>query len=144
MSASELCSGRYFGDYKTAYRFGQLGLDLVEKRGLDRFKGLVYVVFGGLVNPWTRHVRTGRPLLRRVFDAAQEVGDLNCAVYSYIHLIPHLLASGDPLSEVQREAEAGLDFVRQARFGHAVRTITAQLQLIRTLRGLTPRFGCVR
>ena len=133
--------GPYFGDYKTAYRFGQLGLDLVEKRGLDRFKGLVYVVFGGLVNPWTRHVRTGRPLLRRVFDAAQEVGDLNCAVYSYLHLVPHLLASGDPLREVQREAETGLEFVRQARFGHAVRTITSQLQLIRTLRGLTPGFG---
>ena len=133
--------GPYFGDYKRAYRFGRLGVDLVEKRGLDRFKGLVYVVFGGLVNPWTRHVRTGRPLLRRVFDAAHEVGDLNCAVYSYLHLVPHLLASGDPLGEVQREAEAGLDFVRQVRFGHAVRTITAQLQLIRTLRGQTPRFG---
>ena len=83
----------------------------------------------------------GPPALRRVFDSAQEVGDLNCAVYSYLHLVPHLLASGDPLSEVQREAEAGLDFVQQVRFGHAVRTITAQLQLIRTLRGLTPGFG---
>ena len=133
--------GPYFGEFQAAYRFGQLGVDLVEKRGLDRFKGLVYVVFGGLVNPWTRHVRTGRPLLRRVFDAAHEVGDLNCAVYSYLHLVPHLLASGDPLGEVQREAEAGLDFVRQVRFGHAVRTITAQLQLIRTLRGRTLRFG---
>ena len=133
--------GPYFGDYKAAYRFGQLALDLVEKRGLDRSKGLVYLNFGSLVNPWTRHLRTGRPLLRRVFDAAQEVGDLNCAVYGYVHLVAHLLASGDPLHEVQREAEAGLDFVRQAQFGHAVDIITAQLQMIRTLRGLTPIFG---
>ena len=133
--------GPNFGDYRSAYRFGQLGLDLVEKRGLDRFKGLVYVVFGGMVTPWARHVRRARLVLRRVFDAAQEVGDLNCAVYSYMHLIPHFLASGDPLSEVQCEAEVGLGFVRQVRFGHAVKTITAQLQLVRTLRGLTPRFG---
>ena len=57
------------------------------------------------------------------------------------HLVTHLLASGDPLDEVQREAEAGLDFARQARFGLVVDRITGQLQLIRTLRGLTPIFG---
>src|SRR5712672_1221390 len=28
--------GTYFGDYQTGFRFGRLGLDLVEKRGLDR------------------------------------------------------------------------------------------------------------
>ena len=133
--------GPYFGDYKVAYRFGQLGLDLVERRGLDRFKARVHLTFGSLVNPWTRHVRTGRPLVRQAFDAAQEVGDLNCAVYSHQHLVPLLLAGGDPLGEVQREAEAGLEFVRQARLALAVDSITAQLQLIRTLRGLTPVFG---
>ena len=42
---------------------------------------------------------------------------------------------------MQREAEAGLDFARKARFGLVVDIITAQLQLIRTLRGLTPIFG---
>ena len=43
---------------------------------------------------------------------------------------------------MQREAEAGLDFVRKARFGLVVDLITAQLGLVRTLRGLTPAFGC--
>ncbi|HJX20986.1 MAG TPA: hypothetical protein VJ454_08340, partial [Steroidobacteraceae bacterium] len=38
-------------------------------------------------------------------------------------------------------AEAGLDVARQARFGIVVDRITGQLQLIRTLRGLTPVFG---
>ncbi len=31
------------------------------------------------------------------------------------HLLTHLLACGDPLPEVQREAEAGLEFARRAR-----------------------------
>ncbi len=43
---------------------------------------------------------------------------------------------------MQREAEAGLDFARKARFSLVVDLITAQLGLIRTLRGLTPAFGC--
>ena len=130
--------GPDFGDYEAGYRFCQLGLDLVERGGLDRFKARVYLGFGS----WTRHVRTGRPLLRRAFDAAQQAGDFNYASFSLHHLVTHLLACGDPLAEVQREAEAGLGFARQARVDLAVDRITGQLQLIRTLRGLTPEFGC--
>jgi len=133
--------GPYFGDYKGAYRFCQLGLDLVEQPGLDRFKARVYLMSKNLVNPWTRHVRTGRALVRRAFDTAQQAGDLTYAVFSQNNLVTNLLASGDPLADVQREAEAGLDFARQARFGIVVDFITTQLQLIRTLRGLTPAFG---
>jgi PAS domain S-box-containing protein len=134
--------GPYFGDYKAAYRFGELGLDLVEQRGLDRFKARVYTIFGSLVSPWRRHVRTGRPLVQCAFAMAQQAGDLTYAAFSRFHLVTHLLASGDPLDEVQRKAEAGLDFARQVRFGLVVDLLTAQLQLIRTLRGLTPKFGC--
>ena len=35
--------------------------------------------FGNNVLPWTRHVRTGRDLVRRAFEAAKKFGDLNCA-----------------------------------------------------------------
>jgi PAS domain S-box-containing protein len=130
--------GPDFGDYDAGYRFAQLGLDLVERRGLDRFKARVYVGFGS----WTRHVRTGRPWLRRAFDAAQQVGDLHYASFTRHHLLTHLLACGDPLAAVQREAEAGLEFARRTRVDLAVDRITGQLQLIRTLRGLTAKFGC--
>jgi PAS domain S-box-containing protein len=130
--------GPDFGDYEAGYRFCQLGLDLVEKGGLDRFKARVYLGFGN----WTRNIRTGRPLLRRAFDAAQQAGDFNYASFSLHHLVTHLLACGDPLAEVQREAETAVGFARQARVDLAVDRITGQLQLIRTLRGLTPEFGC--
>jgi PAS domain S-box-containing protein len=130
-----------FGDYKAAFRFGQLGFNLTAKRGLDRFKARVYLTFGHHLTPWTKPIRTGRSLLRLALDAAQEAGDLTYVAYARTHLVTHLLASGDPLDEVQREAEAGLDFARRARFGLVVDRITGQLQLIRTLRGLTPIFG---
>jgi PAS domain S-box-containing protein len=42
---------------------------------------------------------------------------------------------------VELETENGLHFARKARFGLVVDIITAQLGLIRTLRGLTPEFG---
>jgi PAS domain S-box-containing protein len=132
--------GAQFGDYKAAFRFGQLGFNLAQ-HGLDRFKARIYLIFGHHVMPWSKPIRTSRSLIRLAFDAAQEAGDLTYGAFGRTHLVTHLLASGDPLDEVQREAAAGLDFARQARFGLVVDRITGQLQLIRTLRGLTPIFG---
>ncbi|WP_281316879.1 ATP-binding sensor histidine kinase [Polyangium sp. y55x31] len=133
--------GPHFGDYQAGFRFGKLGSDLVEKQERNRFKARVYVCVGSVVIPWTRHLRDGRALLRRVFHAALETGDLTYAAYSFFDLITHLLASGDPLGDVQREAENGLEFARKMRFGLIADILTGQLRLIRTLRGLTPHFA---
>ena len=138
-----MLAGPHFGDYRTAvYRFGQLGYDLVEGRGLTRFQARTYMDFGGSVLPWTRHVRVGRDLVRRAFEAANKVGDLNYAAYCGNQLNTNLLAAGDPLAEAEREAEHGLVFAQKMRFGLVIDMITSQLGLIRTLRGLTPAFGC--
>ena len=99
------------------------------------------MAFGNFVMPWTRHVRTGRDLVRRAFDIANKAGDLTFAAYSCNNLNTNLLAAGDALAGTQREAERGLEFAQKARFGLVIEIITAQLQLIRTLRGLTPTFG---
>ena len=50
----------------------RLGYDLVERRGLRRFQARTYMVFGGLLVPWTRHVRAGRDLLRRAFEGGEQ------------------------------------------------------------------------
>ena len=133
--------GPHFGDYQDGFRFGGLGYDLVEKRGLHRYQARAYMSFGNLVMPWTKHVRTGRDLVRRAIDAAYSIGDLTFAAYSCNNLNTNLLAAGDLLDDVQREAESGLEFARKARFGLVIDIISTQLGLIRTLRGLTPEFG---
>ncbi len=136
-----MIAGPHFGDYQAAYRFGRLGYDLVERRGLTRFQARTYMDFGNVVLPWTRHVRAGRELVRRAFEAANKNGDLTYAAYCGNQLNTNLLAAGDPLDEAEREAEHGLAFAQKARFGFVVDTIATQLGLIRTLRGVTPTFG---
>ncbi|CAN7754939.1 trifunctional serine/threonine-protein kinase/ATP-binding protein/sensor histidine kinase [Rhizobium sp. LjRoot258] len=136
-----MIAGPHFGNYEAGFRFGQLGYDLVEKRGLQRFQARTYMSFGNLVMPWTRHVKTGRDLVRRAFDAANKIGDLTFAAYSCNELNTNLLAAGDSLAEVELEAEHGFAFAKKARFGLVIDIIKAQLGLVRTLRGLTPKFG---
>ena len=129
--------GPRFGDHQAAFRFGKLALDLVEKRGLERFRARVSQIFGYFINPWSRHLRASVELLRRSFTAAQETGDLKYTAYTWDRLVTFLLAAGEPLSDVQREAENGLEFARKAKFAYLVDIIIGQLRFIRSLLGLT-------
>jgi PAS domain S-box-containing protein len=135
-------AGPRFGDHRAGFRFGQVGYELVERHGLKRFQAGTYLYFAAWISRWMKHVRTSSGLQRRAFEAANLIGDLTYAAYATVNLNSDLLVAGDPLSEVEREAELGLAFAQKARFGIVADVTIAQLALIRTLRGLTPKFGC--
>jgi PAS domain S-box-containing protein len=137
-----IVAGPCFGNYKDGFRFGRLGYELVETRGLTRYQARTYMSFGNIVMPWAKHALTGRDLIRRAFDIANRMGDLTFVAYCRDELISNFLTVGDPLAEVQSEAEDALEFVQKTRFGLIVDIILGQLGFIRTLRGLTPKFGC--
>ncbi|KQZ78891.1 trifunctional serine/threonine-protein kinase/ATP-binding protein/sensor histidine kinase [Pseudomonas sp. Root562] len=134
-------AGRRFGDYQIGFRFGQLGCDLVEQRGLTRFEASTYLCFSCFAVRWMKPVKQCRDLLRRSFVAANRIGDLPYGAYAGNNLTADLLFAGEPLSEVQGESEQGLAYARKVRFGLVVDFIVTQLKLIRMLRGLTPTFG---
>jgi PAS domain S-box-containing protein len=136
-----MIAGPQLGNYKAAFRFGRLGYELVERSLLKRFQARAYMCFGSHVMPWTKHVQACRGLVHRTFEAANKIGDLCFMAYSRNNLITNLLAAGDPLVEVQREAENALEFAQKARFGLVIDILAAQLGLIRTLCGSTPKFG---
>ena len=127
---------------EAAFRFGKLGFDLVEKRGPLRFKARVYFCFAqpdqftgpntcAAASSWQRRaVRGGR---RRPATSDRVL---------HAQRPDHAAARGRRSArEVQREAEEALAFARKAKFGLVVDTVTAQLRLIQTLRGVTGRFS---
>src|SRR6185295_16304738 len=97
-------AGPRFGNFRAGDRFGQLSYDLVEKRGLTRYRARIYVCFGALVIPWTRHPSSGREMVRRAFDVAYESGDIAFAGYSFVTSLALSLGVGAPLAEAQSEA----------------------------------------
>ena len=137
-----MIAGPNFDNYKAGFRFGQLGYDLAERLGLERFKALTYLSFGVFIIPWSEHLRTGQELIRRAFDVANTIGDLTTATSCGVNLFVNLLAAGDPLADVQREAERSLEFAHKTRSGLWIDISATQLALVRTLRGLTTTFGC--
>jgi PAS domain S-box-containing protein len=135
-------AGRRFGDYAAGYRFGRLGCDLVDRRGLTRYEARTYLCFSIFVVRWMRPVRECRELLRRALSAGNRLGDLPYAAYAGNSLISDLLFIGEPLAEVQVQAEAGLAYAQKIRFGLVISFMSCQRALIRMLRGQTPQFGC--
>ena len=135
-----IIAGPRFGNYDDAFRFGQLGYDLLGKRGLKRYEARTCMCFAVVV-PWTKHARHGRDLVRHAFDVAYRMGDFTYAAYSFAQLVTNFLFVGDPLAEAQVEAEKGVAFAKSARVGLIVDIVGSNLQLIRTLRGLTSKFG---
>ncbi len=149
-SSSEACfayvwfgivAGPRFGNYKDAFRFARLGLDMLEKRGLKRYEARTCFCFASIIIPWTQHVRHSRSLLRHAFDIAYRTGDFTYAAYTFTQLVTNFLAVGDPLEEAQAQAEKGIKFAEAARVGLVVDIVKSDLQLIRSLRGLTSSFG---
>jgi PAS domain S-box-containing protein len=138
-----MLAGSHFGDYQAGYRFARLGYELIEQRGLRRLQAPTYLPFGDRVMPWTQPIRACRDLLHRAFDAASKGGPFTFVVFSFDGLTTNLLAAGDPLQDVQRQAENGLEFAQKARFGLVCDLNAPQLALVRMLRGLNPKFGCL-
>ena len=130
--------GPVFDNYPLGFRLAELGLGLVEQRGLRRYEPRVRMCFAYHVAPWTRHIRNTVPLLRRAFATAVQAGDLTYSGFSACCTVTSMIAAGESLADVQREAEAKLAFVQQAKFGLIVDIISAQLGVVRSLRGLTP------
>ena len=134
-------SAWFFDDFDRAFHFGQLGYELIERTGLRRFEGLVCLHVSTLVMPWARHATQCRPLIRRTFEVADNTGNRFLAVAGGNILLSNLLLAGDPLADVAREAEVCLAFCRMGSYGDYFDTLRTQAALIRSLRGLTRRFG---
>src|SRR5438876_4745946 len=112
----------------------------MQRRGLKRYEARNCLCFEAVVT-WTKHARHGRDLVRHTFDVAYRMGDFTYAAYSFAELIVNFLLVGDPLAEAQAEAEKGVEFAERARVGLVVDMLRSDIQLIRTLRGLTNTFG---
>ena len=112
-----------------ALRFGQLGLDLVNERGLDAFKARVYLCFAVWIGPRLQSIGSSRELIRQAYNEANKVGDLAFNGFCHFNIIMNSLFSGVQLDEVDREAMAGADFSQKSNN----RLIAAGIQIFHLL-----------
>ncbi len=135
-----MIAGATFGNYQAGYSFGKLAYDLAD-RGFLVWKSRVLVIFGNVINFWTRHMRSNIPYLHAAFTAGLELGDIACACYSCNHLITAMLAVGLPLNEVLEELQKRLAFVRKAHYDDVADLLVSQQRFILNMQGRTISFS---
>ena len=134
-------AGLWLSRYDDALRVGRLAHELVERRGLRRFEAGVYLNFGNMILPWTRHISTCRELIGHALHTATKSGDLVYAGICTVLKIMNLVVVGDALADVQRELESALAFGLKLRFMAIVEIFGIALAMVRMLRGSTSKFG---
>ena len=130
-----------FGAYSLAFELGRVGYELVERNPRNRYRGRVYMTFAYHVSAWARPLGNTLDLLRQAYRIARDGGDVTYAGFSSCTLVTSLLSHGTHLADVQEEARERLRYVAHAKFGLVSDIMTAQLQLIATLRGQTREIG---
>ena len=113
--------GTYFGEYQAGFRFGRLGLDLVEKHGLDRFQRPRLPGLCGPRRSTGRSPANVRAFLQARLRGGAGAGDLSYAAYSCIDLITNRSRRRRFAQRRRARGRAmGSRFVRGVRFGLAV------------------------
>jgi predicted ATPase/signal transduction histidine kinase len=136
-----IIAGHGFGDFENAFRFGRVGFQLVEQQNLTGSLPSTYIAFAARIMPWMAHPARCCDVIREAYDVANRSGDATHSAFAYVWLGDLLMATGNPLADVQRETESGLNVIRKSKFNVPVDMILVQVALIKTLRGLTATFG---
>jgi PAS domain S-box-containing protein len=136
-------AGPRFGDPYMGFRFGQLGYDLVEQRGLRRYQACTYVAYAIYTARWVKGERYALSVIRRAFEVANSNAELNFATLCWPVTTASLLFTGEPLQDAQRAAERGMALAQTAKFDFAADMIVPQLALIQMLRGTGGNFECL-
>ncbi|MBR8303162.1 AAA family ATPase [Burkholderia dolosa] len=125
--------GARYGDYAASRAFGELALHLVDERGLDRYRGRVYMAHGTIVVPWVLPARSARGYIARAFDITVECCDHTFAIYCKRNEATGMLFAGEFLDDVRDTVARGLAIARDANFQLVIDALLAQQILVARL-----------
>jgi len=94
---------RFMGKIELGYRFGQLGLSLLEQFNAKEIKAKTFMVFNAAIRPWKEHTKNTLAPLLEAYHGGFETGDLEYAVSAANIYCFHLYWLGQPLTEVAEQ-----------------------------------------
>ena len=124
-------------DIETGYKFGKLGLKLLEQLNAVKNKAHVFNVFGGCVMFWKEHLRETLPILSEGHQNGVETGDFECASGCAFFICNHLYFFGDELTELERKTAAYSNSIRQLRREQFLNWTLTSWQAVLNLLGQT-------
>ncbi|QSQ19960.1 AAA family ATPase [Pyxidicoccus parkwayensis] len=125
------------GDYDTAMKLGEVGVELSRRYGDPRQESRALTTFAGSVSHWRAPYRTNVPLLRRAFTAGLEGNEFLFASYAATQVVEVLFAMGAELTSVHTEIETSRVFIQKVGHRDMEALLLAYRQAIRCLQERT-------
>ena len=95
----------FMGNYQQGYEFGKLAVDLIQRTPYSPLTCKIYTMFGVTNSPWSSHLPSNIPYLKKALKAGLEAGEIVFASYSAFHILKHMLLSGQPLTNIEEKGK---------------------------------------
>jgi len=129
------------GDIPAAYDHSLLAMQLNERLGDRRRRGMLLFSHAGFIHFWRRPFASGRPILDRGFAACLEVGNFAHAALIAVNTCLYLAEGGERLDELAAQAERSIDFLKSTHSGGTLEVVQCFGQFVRCLQGRTAAPG---
>ncbi|MGK7904405.1 MAG: AAA family ATPase, partial [Hormoscilla sp.] len=123
------------GKTSEGYRFGKLGLNVLERLGAKELKTKTWHIVYTFVTHWTEHLKDAIGPLHEGYRVGLETGELETAGYAAVANSYYSYFSGMALSELDRQLTAYQDSLTRIRQDTAVNYINMYRQNVRNLLG---------
>ncbi|MDJ0715363.1 MAG: AAA family ATPase [Prochloraceae cyanobacterium] len=134
-----LCGG--LGDIENGYRFGLLGLNLLEKLKAKELKARILMVFNNFIRHWKEHIREGLKPLLETYAFGIESGDLEFAAYCVYIYCYHSYFIGVELPELCERMTDYINLTERLRQVTAFNLLKIYRQVILNLLQETPSYS---
>lgn len=115
--------------YEDGLSFCLAARALVDKYGFEEHRTSVLLAVDQ-VAPWTRPLSFSLERVREALDAAHAAGDVGWMCYARNHLVSDLIAMGEEIPNIRREAEESIAVTRRFGYTDIEHILAAQLRLV--------------
>lgn len=126
------------GDYDTGYRLGRMGLALSEGPDNQTSAGMVHHLFAFFIQHWSKHARLNLDTFGTVYRLCLNTGNFIFAGHSVNAAADCRLMIGHQLDEVLEDLTKYRDLINQVQDPFISGRYQENIQLIKSLKGLTP------
>ncbi|MBW4490088.1 MAG: AAA family ATPase [Trichocoleus desertorum ATA4-8-CV12] len=136
-----LCGGR--GNINPGYRYGQLGVRILERFNAKELKGKVSNMFNVFVRHWQEPVRNTIEPLREGVQSALETGDLEYGCYNAVSYCTYQIFIGEPLAVVREQQTKYIALVQGLKQEYQTYFLRINSQLVLNLMGEAEDPNCL-
>ncbi|MBD2128120.1 trifunctional serine/threonine-protein kinase/ATP-binding protein/sensor histidine kinase [Microcoleus sp. ZQ-A2] len=130
-------------DIELGYKFGKLGLTLVEQLNPKRGKARALEVLGAHVMHWKEHFRETLPILREGYRSGIETGEFEFAGYCAFFVCGHSYFIGNKLTDLEQNMATYGNAISQIRRENPLNWVSMFRQVILNLLSRSKHTNCL-